>query len=548
MADGGRAAPAGAGAAPPPPRAAPQTSRRWGPRSLRARITLLATVVVALAVGLGGVGFAFVLSSTLADSAASAAQAELSRFEEVLDRSGPGGLSDLDGYAQVVSDGRVVGATDDLEGALPLAEAEFDGARTVGVREGDDSSSEDVEVVDSGDGDSAGRDSGDSDSAGSDSGDGDSGDSVVVVSTEVDDGLLIAGVDAEGRFEAVGTTIALLLVAVPLVVALVAITCWLVVGRALRPVERIRRETEQVSGDDLARRVAEPGTHDEIGRLATTMNSMLDRLEQSQLRQRRFVADASHELRSPLSSLRQNAEVARDYPGRVDPTRFATTVAEDSERMAELVDALLVLSKADERNLRLRLGPVDLDDLALAEAARLRSVPRALPLPTGLDHAGTVPDGLDHVSTAHRELNGASAAPGELDDASPMTGAILVDASGISAARTLGDDRMLARVLRNLGDNAARHARGRVAISTGIVDGRSTVTVDDDGSGVPEAERGRVFERFVRLDEARSRDRGGSGLGLAIVHELVVAHGGTITVETSPLGGARFVVSLPAED
>jgi signal transduction histidine kinase len=204
--------------------------------------------------------------------------------------------------------------------------------------------------------------------------------------------------------------------------------------------------------------------------------------------------------------------VARDYPGRVDPTRFATAVAEDSERMAELVDALLVLSKADERSLRLRLGPVDLDDLALAEAARLR---------------GLRPSG---------------------DAASREAAALTIDASGISAARVRGDDRMLARVLRNLGDNAARHARSRVAISTGIVDGRSTVTVDDDGSGVPEAERGRVFERFVRLDEARSRDRGGSGLGLAIVHELIVAHGGTITVETSPFGGARFVVSLPVDD
>lgn len=480
MGDVGRVGLSGAYSPPPPPRAL----RRWGPRSLRARITLLATVVVALAVGLGGVGFAFVLSSTLADSAASAAEAELSRFEEVLDQAGPGGLSELDGYAQVVRDGRIVAATEDLEGTLPLAEAEFDGARTVGVREGDDSS------------------------------DDDSGDSVVVVSTEVDDGLLIAGVDAEGRFEAVGTTVTLLLVAVPLVVALVAITCWIVVGRALRPVERIRRETEQVSGDDLAHRVAEPGTHDEIGRLATTMNSMLDRLEQSQLRQRRFVADASHELRSPLSSLRQNAEVARDYPGRVDPARFATAVAEDSERMAELVDALLVLSKADERSLRLKLRPVDLDDLALDEAARLR------------------------------ELRPPSA--GAAAAAEPI--ALTVDTSGIAAARVRGDDRMLARVLRNLGDNAARHARSRVTISTAVVAGRSTVTVDDDGSGIPETERGRVFERFVRLDEARSRDRGGSGLGLAIVHELVAAHGGTITVGTSPWGGARFVVSLPHED
>jgi signal transduction histidine kinase len=343
-------------------------------------------------------------------------------------------------------------------------------------------------------------------------GEGEPGDPLVIVATETDEGLLIAGVDDGARAEAVATTVALLLIAVPLLIALVAVTCWVVVGRALRPVERVRQETEQISGDDLSRRVADPATHDEISELATTMNLMLDRLERSQSRQRRFVADASHELRSPLSSLRQNAEIARDYPGRVDPRHFATTVAEDSERLADLVDGLLVLSRADEQNLRPVFRSVDLDDLALTEASRLRSRPGT--------SAGQVAGDAERVP-------------------------LVVDASGVSAARVGGDASMLERVLRNLGDNAARHARSRVTISTSVVGGRAVLVVSDDGVGIPEPERERVFERFVRLDEARSRDRGGSGLGLAIVRELVAAHGGTITVETSPQGGALFRVSLP---
>lgn len=457
---------------------ASETMKRGRFRSVRARITLIATAVVALAVGLGGVAFVLILSSTLRDSAESAANSEMSRFEAVVEQAGSTdrasrALADLDGYAQLISSGRVVGATDDLDDAQPLATDERDDPGSVTVRETD----------------------------------GDDGDSLVIVTKELDDGLLlVAGVDDDARSEAISTTTTLLLIAVPVVVVLVGLTCWIVVGRALRPVEELRREAEQVSAADLSRRVDAPGSGDEIDLLATTLNSMLARLEAAQLRQRRFVSDASHELRSPVSSLRQNAEVALSYPGQVSPAEFAETVAAESERMAGLIDGLLLLARADEATLQLREQETDLDDVALREVSRIRTTAAGL----------------------------------------------TVDGSGITAARVNGDEGMLTRALRNLVDNAVRHAADRVAVSTQVM-GEGTnapvaiLAVDDDGAGVPEAERSRVFERFVRLDESRARDSGGSGLGLAIVAEVAAAHGGSAEVRTSTLGGARFEIRLPAQ-
>lgn len=428
--------------------------------SIRARITAIATLIVAVAVGLGGALFLFVLATTLFDTAATAAENEADRFAQIVQDSGPAALTELDGYAQLVQGGRVIAATDDLEDAPALATDELDDAASVSVP-GDD-------------------------------------DRLVIATDEFDDYLLIAGVADDGRDEAVATTRGLLFVAVPVLVLLVGATCWLVVGRALRPVERMRADAERVTAADLDRRVEAPGTADEIGRLGATLNRMLDRLEQAQQRQRRFVSDASHELRSPVGSLQQNAEIALNYPGRIPPASFAATVAEESARMAGLIDGLLLLARADEATLRPALAELDLDDLALREARRLRG--------------------------------------GDLE----------IDGSGISAARASADEALLGRALRNLVDNAVRHARHRVAISSAVVGGEVVLAVEDDGSGVPEAERSRVFERFVRLDESRSRDVGGSGLGLAIVAEIAAAHGGSARVLGSPLGGARFEIRLPA--
>jgi signal transduction histidine kinase len=292
----------------------------------------------------------------------------------------------------------------------------------------------------------------------------------------------------------------LLLVGLPVLVVLVGAITWRVVGRSLAPVEEIRAAADAVSAADLGRRVPEPDSDDEIARLAETMNRMLDRLEQSHDRQRRFVSDASHELRSPLATIREHAEVARGHPETTSTEALAGTVLAEALRLQRLVDDLLVLARADEPGVALRRHPVDLDDVVLDEALRLRTT-------TGLT----------------------------------------VDATAVSAGAVSGDADALRRVVRNLVDNAARHAASHVRLSLAELDGTVSFTVEDDGPGIPAAERDRVFERFVRLDDARARtDADGSGLGLAIVAELVAAHDGTVAMTTSTLGGTRVEVTLPA--
>jgi signal transduction histidine kinase len=321
---------------------------------------------------------------------------------------------------------------------------------------------------------------------------------VLVVQEELDDGgRVLVGVPVEDDESTLATVAALLAIAVPVVIGLVAMVTWWVVGRALAPVSRIRAEVDGITGDRLDVRVVVPPSGDEIAALAGTMNRMLDRLDDSATAQRRFVADASHELRSPLATIRQHAELARAHPDATSIDDLAAVVHEEGLRMQELVDAMLLLARLAE-HAPPRRRPVDLDDLALAEAGRLRA-------------AG-----------------------------------VTVVATDIQAARVLGDERLLGRLIRNLADNAARHARGTVSISVGEHRGEALLTIDDDGSGVPAADRERIFERFVRLDEARTRDAGGSGLGLAIVRAIAQAEGGSVRVEDSPLGGARFVVTLPA--
>jgi signal transduction histidine kinase len=313
---------------------------------------------------------------------------------------------------------------------------------------------------------------------------------------DTDDYVVTVAVSLEDAEESTAALVPLLLVGVPLLVLVVGATTWLVVTRALRPVERIRAEVAAIGEQALDRRVPVPESHDEVHRLAVTMNDMLGRLEAAQLRQRRFVSDASHELRTPLAVLRQTGEVSRAHPGAMPPEELAETVVEESTRMQRLVEQLLVLARSDEGRLVAERRDVDLDDLLLAEAGRARA-------------AG-----------------------------------LTVDTTGVAAGRVRGDAGAIAQVVRNLVDNAVRHAAGRLRLALTEQDGGVTVAVEDDGPGVPEAERERVFERFVRLDEARARDDGGSGLGLAIVREIARLHGGDAVIEGSDLGGARVVVRL----
>lgn len=306
-----------------------------------------------------------------------------------------------------------------------------------------------------------------------------------------------------GALEEVEEPVAVLrgsmLVAVPAATALLAWVVWVLVGRALAPVEAIRAEVADISGDDLGRRVPVPDADDEVARLASTMNRMLDRLEASVVTRRRFVSDASHELRSPLTRLRTQLETARRGD---DVDALRRSLLEDAAELQELVEDLLVLARVDEGRAPVP-SRIDLDELVLAEVVRARAA-------TG----------------------------GHADARS-----VQISASGVSGAEVLGDRSALQRVVRNLLDNAVRHAETRVEVTLRERAEEVELVVADDGPGVAADDVERVFERFTRLDDARSRDAGGTGLGLAIVREVTEQHGGH--VEVIPGVGARFVVVLP---
>ncbi|MFF0371666.1 sensor histidine kinase [Micromonospora sp. NPDC005087] len=284
----------------------------------------------------------------------------------------------------------------------------------------------------------------------------------------------------------------------PLLLALVAVTTWTVAGRTLRPVDAIRAEVADISERSLDRRVSVPTTDDEISRLAGTMNMMLDRLDAAAERQRRFVADASHELQTPLAAARTDLEVALAHPDGTNWNDTAADLLAANRRMERLVRDLLFLARADAGTPRAATRPVDLDDIVLAEAARIRG-----------------------------------------------GGHLRVDTGAVSAAAVDGRRDDLTRAVRNLFDNAEHYASSSVSVELGSDDRRVTLIVHDDGPGIPCADRKRVFERFTRLDDDRSRRTGGTGLGLAIAREIIDAHGGSIDVEDAPRG-ARFVICLPA--
>jgi len=297
--------------------------------------------------------------------------------------------------------------------------------------------------------------------------------------------------------EAVATTGGLLLAGVPLLMALTGLVTWWLVGRALCSVELIRTQVERIGASRLSERVPVPGGRDEIAHLASTMNAMLTRLETSHSTQRRFVADASHELRSPLATLAASLEVGQADQSEQTWRDLMPILQAETQRMRHLVDDLLLLSKVDDRGLPVFHADVDLDDLVDQESRRLR--------------------GLGQVRVTTR--------------ATPT--------------RVAGDEHKLAQVIRNLADNAVRAARAEVRLSVQADDGGALITVEDDGPGIPVQDRHRVFDRFVRLDESRSRESGGSGLGLSIAHEIVRAHGGELAVGDSDLGGARLTARLP---
>ncbi|MDX3457193.1 HAMP domain-containing sensor histidine kinase [Streptomyces sp. ME02-8801-2C] len=468
--------------------------------SVRARATLGATLVVAIALVAAGTAVLLSLWSNLSGQAGT--QAERTARTVAADLAAGTAYDKLsldhdDRPVQVVDEsGRLVAASEDLErisgtgvtAVRPQATTGGDPDDSAAGEDGDHSLSpgeidDDVSFTD-----------------GSATVEGDEADyRFAAVRVEVDGkGTLTvhAGAPLSAEQSAVSTALTVMLIGFPLLLGVVAGVTWLVTRRALRPVEGIRAEMAAITASqDLARRVPVPDTHDEVARLARTTNETLAALETSVERQRRFVADASHELRSPIASLRTQLEVGAAHPELLD----VDGAVEDTVRLQRLAADLLLLARLDAGE---RPGDARFD---LAELVREQAEGRV---------------GVTVVTGAGAEVE-------------------------VAGSRT-----QLGRLVANLLDNAQRHARSEVTVTVRQEGGRqgggrALVEVADDGDGVPVADRERVFERFVRLDAARSRDDGGAGLGLAIARDVAVRHGGTLTAGEAAAGGALFELRLP---
>ncbi|MEU0144830.1 HAMP domain-containing sensor histidine kinase [Streptomyces sp. NPDC006288] len=474
-------------------------------RSVRARAALGATLVVAVALTAAGLAVLLVLRGNLTDRAGLEAEVAAREVAGQLALDVPYAgldLGDEEVHPVQVTDeaGRVVAVSKDLEavsgtGVTRVVPVPSAAAPSAGDDDDDDGGDDD--------GNDPARREVSSDKPDFTNGtatvDGERADyrfAAVEVTTSRDVTLTVhAGAPLAAEQEAVSTVRTSMLTGLPVLLLVVAGVTWLVTRRALRPVEGIRRELAAITAsEDLGRRVPEPDSRDEVARLARTTNETLTVLEASVDRQRRFVADASHELRSPIASLRTQLEVGEAHPELLDvPGAVADTV-----RLQALAADLLLLARLDAGERPGRTA-VDLGALVREEVSR-RAADRIGPAVSVRD-----PDAL--------EVTGSRA--------------------------------QLARVVGNLLDNAERHAVRSVAVSVRADRGDVVVEVTDDGAGVPEAERDRIFERFVRLDDARSRDDGGAGLGLAIARDVASRHGGTLTAGAARDGGARFTLRLP---
>ena len=319
-----------------------------------------------------------------------------------------------------------------------------------------------------------------------------------LASATTDDGQLVVLTAAE--LEVVNKTVAdlgtLFLIALPFVAGLVGLLTWTAVGAALAPVDNIRREAEGISGTTMSGRVPVPETEDEISDLAVTMNEMLERLETHRDSLRQFTSDASHELKSPVANMRALVETTSIDDPTWPPVQ--ERLVSEGARLQSLVENLLFLASHAEGSPAAHLATVHLDDLLFDEVATLRA------------------------STA-----------------------ISVNIDAVEPASVRGNEGDLNRLIRNLLDNAAHHAQARVVVSLTQRNDRVILTVADDGPGIRQEDRQRVFERFTRLDYARDRDSGGSGLGLSIVRQIVDDHGALIRIEDVDPTGAAFVVEFP---
>ena len=452
-------------AADPSPRTARGLRARFG--TVRVRITLVATAVVAVALIAGSFVLVSMLTSRLTETVRISAQAHADQVAAEVEESGTATLrlpEDDDRLIQVLDENGVISTSSEDVGPGPMSDVAPGDMAVIDIAFDDDDYL-----------------------------------AVATVADTPQGTYTVVAAHALDRVAESSTALSTLLAAgVPILVLLLALTTWRVVGGALAPVEAIRREVDAVSARELHRRVPVPVGHDEISRLAATMNRMLARLQTARLRQQQFVSDASHELRSPLASIRAHAEVAIAHPDRGTSAELAETVLAESLRVQQLVENMLVLARADEQQSAPLHEVVDLDDLVFSAARRFRD-----------------------------------------------TSTVALDTANVSAGRVMGDAPLLRRMIGNLLDNAGRHASSRIEVTVQETGETVLLRVDDDGGGIAVKDRDAVFARFSRLDDARTRDSGGAGLGLAIVAEVVTGHRGSVSVGESRTGGARFEVVLP---
>lgn len=451
-----------------------------GPRSIRARTTISATLVVAVALLVASVALLVLQRQQLVAGLAAVATQD---GDLIVDQIRDSGVDEVDVSALGATAGEstLVQVIDAHGAVLVTSDKHYRAVAITGVSPGPGETK--VSTVDSLPED-------------------DEPFVIVVSGVQTADGVVrvVTAKSLESVQRSTTVLLTLLGIGLPLLLIVVAGASYRVVGRALAPVEGIRRRVAQVSLTDREARVPVPETGDEIARLAQTMNSMLARLQEAAAAQRRFVADASHELRSPLATIRATAELATAHPEAMDARTAADTVLLETGRLERLVTDLLLLARSDEHGLVMRMTDVDLDDIVSGEGERLR-------------RAGV--------------------------------GEVILE---VRSARVRGDVQHLVRAVHNLTDNAAQHALSRVEIRLGVADGQARLDVIDDGPGIPQAERRRVFERFVRLDASRERGTGGTGLGLAITRQIAREHGGDVEVipPAAGQGGAHLRLTIPA--
>lgn len=454
--------------------AADALRRRAG---LRLRVAAVSALTVGIALAVAALLLVGLLRNRL-DTAATTAATLRARDVAALAEAGslPRNLAlpgEESAFVQVVdSTGAVIASTENIDGEQPISTARPAGTiplkLTVIVRPLDDADAMRVMALNA-----------------------DTGIGVVTV---------YAGESLEGADDTTAAITSVLALGLPLLVIIVAAVTWWGVGRTLRPVRSITRTMADITASDLHRRVEIPTARDEIGQLALTVNDTLGRLDTSVEQQRRFVADASHELRGPLAALRADLEISVTHPDRTDWLNVARDTLSDVERLQLLTEDLLVLARLDASTSQV-LQAVDVAALARDAISDVRRT--------------------DIQVAAHG-----------LEDSVMMR----------------GDEAQLRRMLRNLIHNAEQHATTKLSIELTAQDRSLTLKVSDDGPGIAREDRQRVFERFVRIDDARTRDNGGTGLGLAIVHDIVTRHQGHIRIDGVDPHGTTVVIELVASN